>query len=128
MKPLFILILTLFLIPACATTQPIVETLVPITVGYYAAREFPHQTESITKAINVLLEETDDWLLIQDFHRWTPYILDIVKLDPYIRMSFLTLLSAIEVDLSGLDQYKAKAALIRNFLHHFLIGMNQAAQ
>jgi len=126
MKFLLITFLTLFIFTACATIPPEVQTLTAQTTGYAVAREFPHEAPFIIKSINLFLEETDDWLSIQDFHRWTVYILDIVKLDPYVKPLVLTLLAAIEIDLSGLDKYKPQAHLLRSSLTDFLTGMEMA--
>lgn len=108
-------------------TRLVAEEVVAQNVGYELAKYFPQFAPDVIKGIDVLLGEEDDWLLEQDFRRWTNYILGMVVSDSYVRMNFEKLVKLIEVDLSRLDQYKAKAALIRKLLADFARGMKAAA-
>lgn len=140
MKKIFLLFLVLLFCVSCAPLLEVVKkaelkepsaelalgTLARNT-GYGLAKKFPALASDIIDGIEKLLKLENRILVNQGFPAWSEYILDIVDVDPFIKMNLRTLLDSVaivEVDFDRtIDQYKVKADLVRKLLTDLVYGM-----
>lgn len=123
-------IVALFLIFNCSFTQPqkaVVLNLAAQNCGFLLAQEKPELVKGLLEyskyAIKVLQPEGYNELV---FRRWAGGIVDILKLDPFLKMNFQEMMKLVEIKILLAKNEQEISQVVHDVMQNFIAGVKAA--
>lgn len=120
-------IVAMLLICGCAFTQPqktVILNLAAQNCGFLLAQEGPELVMGALEYSNYTLEvlQPEGYTRLV-FYRWAEGVLDILKLDPFLKMNFKEMVKLVEIEILLTENQQEISQLVYDVMQSFIAGI-----